>query len=334
MNESSDNQNKNKLNSKNIIIGTIAVILAITFFLVVFINSVKETQAVSKIVAHSEKLLTAGHYEEANRELKEALKIKRTPELITTLDLTETLIQSDKDFKKGVKLFEAEDYDKALKLFNKVNVNDKKNYDKTQEYKNKVTKIKAQNLLDEAKRQYDEGVYISAFQKLQEAIKLDPSLEEAKELMPEYEEAKIKQEEENAYKIAKEKMKQYEFGSGVVGIAVTNVKGTSRVDGSSFYYYVEDPKNSQYLWLYINALNKGTRAVHVNPNDFTVTTPGGYTANYNKASFQTKYLEATNIPSGAYSAGWLIFLVPKADKYFLHYNGLGGSVTKQIVFRS
>lgn len=113
---------------------------------------------------------------------------------------------------------------------------------------------------------------------------------------------------------------------------MTEVKSTSRVNsGYGTYRYATDPKNDHFVWLWINAGNGGSSTVHVNPNYFTLSTPGGYTANYNETTFWVNYLEATDIPPDKFTSGWLIFFVPKADSYTLHFRGIDGAVNKEIV---
>ena len=127
-------------------------------------------------------------------------------------------------------------------------------------------------------------------------------------------------------------MNKYETGIGTMGIAVPEFKTSSWVDdrlGNS--ESVNNPQQDQFVWLYIDAKNFGSVNSDVNPNYFTLSTDDGYTADYNDVSFDTKYLDATTLSPGTYSSGWLIFEVPIANEYTLHFNSFNGSVDKKII---
>ncbi len=278
--------------------------------------------AVKALIQKSKSLITQGSYEDANNIAKEAANIKNTEEVKTILTLTNDLIESDKEFQNAVKLIQEENYKSALDSFKKVKDADTKNFTAAQNYIKQATDSLTLQTLAEAKKLYATGDYKKAYQALMQVQGLSPTLEEAKQLEKTYEKAKQRQEEQERLEAerkvreeARQKMNKYEVGIGAVAIAVGEVKKTSQVNANyGSYYYVNDPQNDQFLWLWINAANMGTKTVHVNPNDFTVTSPDGYTANYDKTSFYTKYLDATNVPPNSYVSGWLIFLVPKADK--------------------
>jgi tetratricopeptide (TPR) repeat protein len=294
---------------------------------------------VNESIQYSKDLVSQGDYEEAVKILEDAANIKKTKELEEALSLANTLIKSDNSFRNGLGLLKENKFRMALDEFEKVIDEDTKNHPSIDAYVKQATNSLAAETLSMAKDFYAVGDYKQAYLELLSAIYLSPSLKEAEQLKGIYEQAKNNQEEQERLEAVKrerelnlEQMKKYEYGLGAVGIAVGETKTSSRVDGDfGFYHYVINPQNEQYLWLWIGANNKGTSTVHVNPNDFRVTSPNGYTANYNEASFDVKYLDATNIPPNSYIAGWLIFLVPKADNYVLHYNGLGGAVTKEII---
>lgn len=316
---------------------TIALVF-VGVMLAVCLNNQK-IKSVNAIIQASKTLIAEGSYEEANQKLKEAEHIKKTKELEVVLALSNTLLKSEENFQSAVDYYQKNNYRFALDIFKKVSDKDTKNYDTANSYVEQIYKILTIETIDEAKKTYASGNYKLAYQNLLQAQLLSPSLEEIKQLMPIYENAKQLQEEQErldagkqAREEARSEMGKYEFGTGVVGIAIGETKTSSQVNGDyGFYRYVKDPQHDQFLWLWIGALNTGSRSVHVNPNDFRITSTGGYTANYDQASFNVKYLEATNVPPNSYSAGWLIFIVPKADNYVLHYNGLGGSVMKEII---
>jgi len=299
----------------------------------------QRTAKVNAIIETSNKLIEEGLYEDANKKLKEAIAIKRTKYLAEYLALSNELLESDGKFQEGIKYYQEHNYKLAIDSFKEVSDKDLKNYTAAITYIEQASNNLAIEILNKAKKLYSSGSYKQAYQTLLQAQEISPLLEEIKQLQPIYEEAKQRQEEQErleAEKQAREevrnRMKKYEFGTGVVGIAVGEVKTSSRVNGDyGFYSYIKDPQHFQFLWLWIRAINIGTISVHVNPNDFRVTSPDGYTANYDAASFNVKYLDATNIPPNSYITGWLIFVVPKTDNYVLHYNGLSGSVTKRII---
>lgn len=321
-----------------IILLAAAVLVSIIVGYSSYINKQKD-HAVNNLITEGRSLIADGHYQEANEKAKEAVNIKATQDAKTLLLLTDSLVESENSFANGIKAFQDKNYKAASDAFSMVKDVDSKNYETARNYIKQSFDLLAAQTLSEAKAFYSKGAYKEAYQALKEALALSPSLEEAKKLETTYEQAQKRQEEQEQKEIAqraraaaRESMKQYEVGTGAVGIAVGDVKRTSRVNGDFGYYnYVTDPKNDQFLWLWIGAKNYGSGTCHVNPNDFSVTSPDGYTANYDTSSFNTKYLDATDVPPRSYVAGWLIFIVPKAEKYVLHYDGWGGSVNKDII---
>jgi len=318
----------------------LGIVLVAGLLCFAYYNDRQKTAAASILVSEGKALIAEGSYEQANKKLSKAVKLKRTDESNELLTKSNQLIESDESFKAGINRLNEGKYKSAIDNFQNVIEDDVKNYATAQSHIKEANAAWAAETLEEAKEMYSEGKHIEAYDTLQEALQISPSLEEAKKLKETYEQAKLQQEEKErieaekrAREQAREQMKKYEYGTGVVGIAVGETKRTTRVNGDFGYYnYIKDPQKAQFLWLWIGAANAGNTSVHVNPNDFRVTTPDGYTANYDTASFNTNHLEATDVPPDSYVSGWLIFIVPKADQYTLHYNGWGGSVTKKIVF--
>lgn len=320
-----------------VLLPVIIIVLGISGYF--YYTDRQKNAAIVPLVQKCKSLIEQGAYEDASKSIKEAASIKEAEEVKNLITVVNNLIESDKNFQSAVKLVQEENYKLAIDTFKKVNDSDTKNYAAAQNHIKQASDSFALQTLSEAKKLYAAGDYKKAYQTLKQAQGLSPTIEEAKQLETTYEKSKHRQEEQErleaeriAREAAREKMKKYEISTGSVGIAVGEVKTSSRVYGDYGHYrYVKDSQSDQFLWLWIGAANHGTKTVHVNPNDFTVTSPDGYTANYDQTSFDTKYLEATNVPPNSYTSGWLIFIVPKADKYTLHYRGFGGSATKEII---
>lgn len=124
----------------------------------------------------------------------------------------------------------------------------------------------------------------------------------------------------------KENMSKPE-GDGPIGIGIGKVekkKSTaSRV------------ANKGYTFLHVNvaAVNRGKEAVHVNPNDFTLSLLSGSTVTPSMETYGlSNYFDAINLMTGQISGGWMIFLVPDESEYVLNYQGWGGTAKKSIVF--
>jgi len=297
-----------------------------------YIDNKNKTIATNQLAKEIQSLIDDGSYAEANTKLNKAVNINET-QIASLQKNVKELVKSDKNYNSGLQYFQEEKYQPAFDQLTKVIESDKKNYTLAQNYISQTTSILANNYLSEAKTAYAAQKYALAYQKIADSLKLKPDLAEAKNLEQLYLTAKTEQEKQEAAAAAIEKMKEYEYGYGAVGIAVTETKRTSRVDGSFGHYrYIVEPDKDQFLWLWINAANAGMETVHVNPNDFTVSTPSGYVVNYDNVTFDTNYLDATDVPPGSYISGWLIFIVPKEASYVLHYDGWGGAVDKDIVF--
>lgn len=128
-------------------------------------------------------------------------------------------------------------------------------------------------------------------------------------------------------------MNRYEAEAGSnVDIAVGKVKLTTRVSGD-FGYYRYVTGESRFVWVYASARNRGGSITHVNPNDFTLATPGGYTVSHDQTTYMlSNYFDAVDLRHGGETAGWLIFILPKGKEYVLNYQGgLEGRARKRLV---
>lgn len=187
--------------------------------------------------------------------------------------------------------------------------------------------------LSEAQKLYSKKDYSKAVENINIAVVLKPDDEKASKLQLSYKKAKAefddKQRAIEEAKAIKEKMATYEFGTGNIGIGV-NVKVSRTFNGGYTTYTAA--KDSIFLWVSVGAYNNGDATEHVNPNDFTLSTPDGYTVNPDTDTTYSldNYFDAIDLPSQGKSQGWLIFHVPKAYKYYLNYRGFSSSVTKTL----
>jgi hypothetical protein len=122
---------------------------------------------------------------------------------------------------------------------------------------------------------------------------------------------------------------QYFSGDGDVQIAVFKDILKSRTVG---YRYVIDSKNDHFIRFGIAVKNVGSSEHHVNPNHVTIQDSSGMTYTPDTATYGlSNYLDAVNILPGAEAAGWLAFIVPKAEKELtVIYSSFDGIVTKKI----
>lgn len=306
--------------------------------LIVGVTSANKTNKAEELLTQARECVTEGNYKEALSLANQSHALRASDEVKELIADWHKLSLSQDKFNQGLSNLSAGKYHEALEAFKQV-IKQDTNYAVAQEKITETSHKYADTLLKEAKTLYSSKDHIKAYQTLRTCLHLNPQLVNAKQLEPLYKTASESQEKAISIEAEKQRklgvistMKKYEFGLGQVGIAVTNTKTSSRVNGShGFYHYVNDPSQDQYVWLLINAVNNGSTAVHINPNDFTLSVPGGYAAGYDESSFLINYLDATDVPPGSYVAGWLIFILPKSGTYTLYYEGWGGSVVKDIV---
>jgi hypothetical protein len=89
----------------------------------------------------------------------------------------------------------------------------------------------------------------------------------------------------------------------------------------------------QFVWLEIALRNTGTRTVHSDPNDFSLSPPAGAAVNpHVDATRRLSYpLLAVDLPPKASLAGYLIFHVPKRDAYELKMDASTNHLQKRVV---
>ncbi|MBV1734255.1 MAG: DUF4352 domain-containing protein [Candidatus Desulforudis sp.] len=313
-----------------IVVLVIVVILSIAWH-----RSQQATSLLHEVQTH----VSNRQYEQALTLAQKSNEINATKNAQSWIAYCQELIASEVSFDEGLAAMESGQYEDAISAFEKVTRRDEVLYNDANQRIAEANQKLALTALDEAKVLYQDKDYIAAYQKLDKSINLDKTLEEAQQLKTAYSQAKDKQEtqqreeaKKQAHIATKGRMGNYEFGTGPVGIAVTEAKSTSGVNSSyGTYRSATDPNKSHFVWLWINACNGGGSTVHVNPNYFTLSTPDGYTANYNETTFWVNCLDATDVPPDKYISGWLIFFVPKADSYTLHFRGISGAVNKEIV---
>lgn len=141
---------------------------------------------------------------------------------------------------------------------------------------------------------------------------------------------------ENCFAVIKESMGEYEYGEDMLGIAVTRtLKSKSIIHNFGRPIYPAD-RELQYVWLYINVVNKGTTAVQVEPYEFTLSIPGGDVVDHDfrASNSMQKYFKTVILEPDKQNIGVLIFPMPENKEYVLHYNGPKGKVEKRIVIDS
>lgn len=115
------------------------------------------------------------------------------------------------------------------------------------------------------------------------------------------------------------------FTEGPVGIAVSQVELRHAVG-----QHVATGKGT-FILVDAGVLNRSLDSEHANPNNFTLSTPDGYTAPPDTETYGlTNYLDATNLNKGQQSGGWLVFYLPKSATYTLNYRSFGAKTSLQI----
>lgn len=113
--------------------------------------------------------------------------------------------------------------------------------------------------------------------------------------------------------------KTYHEGRGDIQVSVDEWKITKSVPQP-----FGDPKFAKddwwYVWVKVSTINKGKETKHVNPNHFTLSTPGGYTTRHDTETYSLDdSFDAVDLPRGGWTGGWLIFKSTKEEYYKLNY---------------
>ena len=247
------------------------------------------------------------------------------------------LKESTEAFNDAINLIENKKYEEAIHKLMSVN-SSYPQYEEAQEKLSESQIMLAKECIEESKNFYKNKEYDSAYISLSRSLSLDNTNEEAKKLAPIYKKAsddlariRAKEQEAKALAEAKDQMKIYKQGSGSVGIAVAQVKTTTSFN-TGFTTYTRNG-DSVFVWVDVWAENFGSRNEHVNPNDFTLSTPDGYTVNPNTETTysMSNYFDATDLGANQYSGGWLIFYVPQSKEYTLNFSSFSSSVKKDII---
>jgi Domain of unknown function (DUF4352) len=89
----------------------------------------------------------------------------------------------------------------------------------------------------------------------------------------------------------------------------------------------------QFVWLELAVRNTGTRVVHSEPNDFTLSPPAGVAVNPQADATHrlSNALFPADLPPKASVTGYLIFHVPKRDAYELQVDASTNHLRKLVV---
>lgn len=124
-------------------------------------------------------------------------------------------------------------------------------------------------------------------------------------------------------KCKKESMRYY--SGSPIGIAISNTEFRRSCGNKT------STGDFRYLYAGVSTKNFGNRNLHVNPNHFNIQTPSGEVFNTVSEMYSlNNYFDATNLPSGGMTSGFLVFLVPVEKEYKLYFNSISSSETKKI----
>ena len=282
-----------------------------------------------KVVEAEKKFKELGEYEKHKKDI-EAKKKEKHAELL----------------REANKAYAEKDFELARKLYREARNLGKLDEDTEAKYKRAevlLLKEAVPKYLYDARGHFEGVNYDTALEEANKAIEGCGTLEEnAPDVANEVNTKKIRKEalalkdriEKEKKKAEREKaireMESYEKDSGDIGVAVYGCKLSKTVStGYGFYEYVTG--DSRYVWLGIAVINYGSTTTHVNPNDFTLSTPTGYTSSHDSVTYSLgNYFDAVNLPSGGSTNGWIIFISFKEDHYRLNYESWGNTATKKI----
>ena len=258
--------------------------------------------------------------------------------LVTTYSNKSEIKLSQESFAEGIFHFENSEYRKAIRAFEKVIEEDVDNYQKAQEYIKETELLLSQDLLDGAKRLFEEGQYIEAKRLAESALALNPDIgDEANPLIEEatqkYElvqsERKRKESERKSKEIVR-RMKTWE-GTGSARVSVSEV-----IAMSSFYdgyrtWRPKDPENYWYLLVDVAVLNASQSTLHVNPNFVTLICNSRVFNPDTNTYALDNYLDAIDLQPDTYTSGWLLFLVPKSETHTLRHTLVHQGIPDNVV---
>lgn len=315
---------------KKVLMG-IVILFIFLGILGTILSKQQDKKMAGELLAQGKELMSSGEYLEASETFSKSLIYIENEEVEKLKEKAQDLHKVNTFFNNGVESFKNNKYQDAIEKLKKVTKIDKEKYRLAQEKIKESKELLANEYLNKAKEFYSQKKYIEAFKYLQDALNNNYNLEDAKNLKNDYK----KKSDELSAKLQKEKdiekMKAIETGEGSVAIGV-DVKISKTFNDGYTTYSSKDGK-SHFVKIFVHAENTGSDSTHINPNYFTLSTPGGHTVNVDNVTYSlSNYLDAIDIGANKYTTGWLIFFAPKADYYKLEYNSLDSSVTKKIVY--
>lgn len=115
------------------------------------------------------------------------------------------------------------------------------------------------------------------------------------------------------------------YTSGPVGLAV----GGAEFQQTVGRYYAKE--NSTFVLVYVSVKNLSLDREHANPNNFTLSSPGGQTSAPHIETYGlNNYFDAVDLRKGQSTSGWLVFIMPQADMYTLNYSSFYADAAKRI----
>ncbi len=128
-------------------------------------------------------------------------------------------------------------------------------------------------------------------------------------------------------------MEEYEYDEGRLGIAISRVMSSDAVYHNFGRPIYPADREMQYVWVYVKLLNSGVAAVEVNPDEFTLSVPGGDAVIYDSRATDSmqKSMKPIELAPNKQSIGVLIFPITESNEYILSYNGPRGKVKKRLV---
>jgi hypothetical protein len=139
------------------------------------------------------------------------------------------------------------------------------------------------------------------------------------------------EEEQRIQKIIDE-MNIYSGNGGLrVAVLPSEIKKSRTID----YYYVLDPANYQYVSIPVSIQNSGTESYLVSANYVSIIDKSGNTYSIETPTYSyTNYLNASSLQPSANTVGWVVFILPKAEKEFtLVYDDYSHVVKKDIYIK-
>jgi len=185
-----------------------------------------------------------------------------------------------------------------------------------------------QSLLHQSRNNIENNKFSQAITAAKKAIDIDPSVkDEANKLI---EIAETKQEEI----ILEEKISQMRLfeGNGKVGVSAEKVISQSSFNYGYSMQKLEDPKNTCFLLVKLAVKNISDSTVHVNPNYITLVVDKFVYNPDVKTYSMDNYLEGINLRPDTITAGWVVFIVPKAESYTLVYEGSFDKVIEKEIY--